>query len=116
MERNYKGLIWTNHALERLRERGIKQGDAWATFQRPEQTRPAQKKGNWVYYRTWDVVRPDGSKGKDRIEVVAAQNEKKEWIVLSVWSKPIYGEFSNKKSGSKKNEGVWMKILRKIFH
>ena len=27
-DRNYGGVIWTNHALERLNKRGIKQGDA----------------------------------------------------------------------------------------
>ncbi|KKQ44128.1 MAG: hypothetical protein US62_C0032G0012 [Candidatus Woesebacteria bacterium GW2011_GWA1_37_8] len=32
MDKNYGGVIWTNHALSRLRERGISQGDAWATF------------------------------------------------------------------------------------
>ena len=31
MDRNFGGVIWTNHALDRLRERGIKQGDAWVT-------------------------------------------------------------------------------------
>jgi len=28
MERNYGGVIWTNHALQRLKERGISQRDA----------------------------------------------------------------------------------------
>lgn len=77
-ERNYKGVIWTNHALDRMKDRGIKQGDAWATWKKPDQSRYAATKGVWVYYRTW---------GNQRIEVVAKQNEKKEWIILSVWSK-----------------------------
>lgn len=81
MDRNFGGVIWTNHALQRLRERGIKQGDALATWQNPEQSRYAQTKGAWVYYKTY---------GDQRIEVVASQNNKKEWIILSVWSKEIY--------------------------
>lgn len=77
MDRNFGGVIWTDHALERLEKRGIKQGDAWATFRRPQQSKYARLKGAWVYYRDW---------GNLRVEVVAKQNEKKEWVILSVWS------------------------------
>lgn len=81
-DRNFGGVIWTNHALDRLRERGIKQGDAWATFQRPDESRYASTKGAWVYYKTY---------GSEKIEVVAKQNERKEWLILTVWSRPVYG-------------------------
>ena len=77
---NYGGIIWTNHALSRLSERGIKQGDAWAVWNRPDQSRFSSTQGAWIYYRTWNDT---------RIEVVAKQNEQKEWIVLSVWSKKV---------------------------
>ncbi len=91
MDKNYKGVIWTNHALARMEKRGIKQGDAWATFRRPDNSRFAESKGAWVYYKTYGDV---------RIEVVAKKNAKKafgpkghrpgeEWIVVSVWSKNI---------------------------
>jgi hypothetical protein len=83
MDRNYGGVIWTNHALDRLRERGVKQGDAWATFSNPESSRYAATEGGWVYYRTY---------GRDRLEVVAKQNDRQQWIILSVWSRPIYGQ------------------------
>lgn len=85
MDRNFGGVIWTNHALERLKERGIKQGDAWVTFQNPDQSRRGQK--GWVFYKTW---------GNEKIEVVASQNEKKKWVILSVWSRPVYkGKFAH---------------------
>lgn len=82
MERNYGGLIWTNHALQRLKERGIKQGDAWATWNRPEQSRKGSGShfGAWVYYRTW---------GDTKIEVVAKQDVYKRWIIISVWSDKV---------------------------
>jgi hypothetical protein len=32
----------------------------------------------WVYYKTY---------GNQKIEVVAKQNDKKEWIIISVWSR-----------------------------
>ena len=101
MDRNFGGVIWTNHALERLSQRGISQGDAWATFNRPDQSRFATTKGAWVYYKTY---------GNQKIEVVAKQNEKKEWIILSVWSKPVYGTHSKKNS-----ESLVSLIFKKIF-
>lgn len=73
----YKGLIFTNHALARLRERGLTPGDAWATWKSPDQSRYGKQKGVWIYYKTF---------GSTKIEVVAKQNEKKEWVVLTVWA------------------------------
>lgn len=81
MDFRFGGVIWTNHALDRLRERGIKQGDAWTTFSRPQQSIRGEAQGTWIFYRDY---------GQERIEVVASQNEKKEWIILSVWSRPIF--------------------------
>ena len=83
MERNFKGLIFTNHALDKLKERGIFQGDAWATWNHPDQSRHAKTKGAWIYYRTL---------GERRIEVVAKKNERGEWLVLSVWDRPSWGK------------------------
>lgn len=84
MDNHYGGVIWTNHALERLRQRGIKQGDAWATWNRPEQSYKANLHGSgdaWRYYRTW---------GDQKIEVIAKKNEKREWVIISVWSDRVY--------------------------
>ena len=83
MDNHFGGVIWTNHALDRLRERGIKQSDAWATWNRPEQSYKGDlHKGDsaWRYYRTY---------GNERIEVVAKKNEKNEWVIISVWSDPV---------------------------
>lgn len=80
MKKDYGGVIWTNHALERMQERGIKQGDAWATFNRPDTSRYAKTKKACVYYKTW---------GSTKIEVVAKQNERQKWIIMSVWSKHV---------------------------
>lgn len=81
MERNFKGLIFTNHALTRLKERNISQGDAWATWNHSDQSRYAKAKGAWIYYRTFD---------QKKIEVVAKKNERGEWLVLSVWDRPVW--------------------------
>jgi len=100
MDKNLGGVIWTNHALARLRERRIKQGDAWATFRRPDKSRYAAAKGAWVYYKTY---------GNQKIEVVAKQNERKKWIILSVWSHSVYG------SPKKKLEPLGKLIFRRIL-
>ena len=101
MDRNFGGVIWTNHALSRLNQRGIKQGDAWATFNRPEQSRYASTQSAWVYYRTY---------GNERIEVVAKKSEKGQWIILSVWSRTVDG-----KNEIKKAEPFWKFLIKKIF-
>jgi hypothetical protein len=101
MERDFGGVIWTNHALKRLKERNISQGDAWATFRRPEQSKYAKAKGAWVYYKTY---------GNQKIEVVAKKNEKKEWIILSVWSKTVY-----QKPQAKKSDSLLKLLVKRIF-
>jgi len=99
MDREYGGVIWTNHALQRLRQRGINQSDAWATFRRPHQSRYAKSKGAWIYYRTY---------GSEKIEVVAKKNEKGKWIILTVWSRTIF----QPESASRKRSGRQPLILR----
>lgn len=100
MDNHFGGVIWTNHALERLRERRIGQGDAWATFNRPQESRYASSKGAWIYHRTY---------GKEKIEVVAKQNEKREWVILSVWSRPV---FEKEKKGA---DSLIHLIFKRIF-
>jgi len=103
MNNRYGNVIWTNHALERLRERGIRQSDALATFNKPEQSRHgSNERGSWVYYRTY---------GSERIEVVAKKNEKGEWIILSVWSKPVY----QKQEARRKNQGLLIRFIKWLF-
>ncbi|MBI4153646.1 DUF4258 domain-containing protein [Candidatus Woesebacteria bacterium] len=99
MDSKFGGVIWTNHALEKLKERGIKQSDAWATWRNPEQSRKAKVQGAWVYYKTYR---------SEKIEVVAKKNERGEWIILSVWSRPVYGK-------SAKAEPFLRFVFRKIF-
>jgi hypothetical protein len=89
MDKNYGGVIWTNHALERLRQRNIKQGDAWSTWKRPESSEYNKSEGVWVYRRNF---------GNEQIDVVAKQSENGKWLILSVWSKGknSYGLRKNK--------------------
>lgn len=107
MDNHFGGVIWTNHALDRLRQRGIKQGDAWATFNRPEQSKKGAS-GNWVYYRNW---------GGEQIEVVAKQDEKRKWVVLSVWSRRVaqnQSQYAHKELSHQK-PSFWRSLYNFIF-
>ena len=113
MDHPFGGVIWTNHALDRLRERGIKQGDAWATWRNPQASKKG-KSGNFVYYRNWNGT---------QIEVVAkrlpaqAGNEKGEWIILSVWSRPVITPKFPKfpKSPNSKKVSFWRWLYNQLF-
>lgn len=99
MNQHYGGVIWTNHALDRLKERGISQQEALITFTNSDQSRYAATRGGWVYYKTY---------GNRKIEVVAKQNERKEWVILTVWERPVYGTEHKKQS-------FWLRLFRQIF-
>jgi hypothetical protein len=74
--REYRETIWTDHALKRLEERGIKQGDAYAAFRRPDSSRYSKSRGGWIYTKTW---------GKEKLELVAKENDSRQWVILTVW-------------------------------
>ncbi|HUV42396.1 MAG TPA: hypothetical protein VMY36_00600 [Patescibacteria group bacterium] len=78
MKKRYLNAIFTNHAINRLYNRKITQGDAWYTFQHPDGSLPGKTPGSKKFFKNY---------GQQRIEVVAKQNEKGEWIILSCWSK-----------------------------
>jgi hypothetical protein len=80
MKPNYMGVIFTKHAINRLYNRGITQSDAWYTFKHPEGILEGKISGSKKFYKNY---------GNQKIEVVAKQNEKGEWIVLSCWSKYV---------------------------
>lgn len=91
MKQKYKGAIYSNHALKRMHERKIKQKDVWLTWYKPDSSRYAKSKQAWIYYKTFN---------SKKFGVVAKQNNKKEWVILSAWSKPITKTKSFKKNSS----------------
>lgn len=108
MDQHFGGVIWTNHALERLRERGISQSDAWATWSTPDQSRYAATKGAWVYYKTYD---------DQKIEVVAKKNEEGKWIILTVWSRPVFqkGAPHAHAPHHKGGKSLWRRLFELLF-
>jgi hypothetical protein len=101
-QRRYKELVFTNHALERLNQRKVAMSETWATWRRPDKKYYAATKQAWVFSRNWR---------HRQIEVVAKQNDRKEWVVLSVWSN--YVKFRAKQSWLMKLlRWLWRRIIR----
>lgn len=88
MGSKYKNLIFTKHALSRMKERGINQADVYATWRKPDKSRYAKTKAAWVYHKNIYG---------QRVEVVAKKNEKGEWVIISVWSKETYKKKTEKR-------------------
>jgi hypothetical protein len=106
MQTYFMGVIFTDHAIKRLYERGITQSDAWYTFRHPDKQLRGTTSGSYKYYKDY---------GKQRIEVVVKQNEKGEWVVLSCWSK-LMG--TGKPIFPQKENFFWSltkKVLRKFW-
>lgn len=75
----FGGIIWTNHALERLHQRNLPQNLAFSAFSTPDRRIDGKKSGTFEFQR-----RIDGY----FVTLIATQNEKKEWVVLSCWVDP----------------------------
>lgn len=102
MTNRYRELIFTDHALARLKERQIPLVDAWYTWRRPDETEKGKSPGSWKYAK---------SKGNQTLHLVVKQNEQKEWVVLSVWAK--------EKGHNRPQFGAsrpLLDLLKKLFH
>lgn len=98
-------LIWTNHAKDRFEDRGIENSWVDKAFQNPD-TREKSRDNGWRYRKKF---------GDKTITLVLAQNEKREWILLSVWMDPPLPGSSDAKRKEEykayKKAPVWKKFL-----
>ncbi|HVZ58303.1 MAG TPA: hypothetical protein VG935_00915, partial [Patescibacteria group bacterium] len=103
---HYKGAIWTNHALERLGQRGLSQDLAWQAFSHPDRELPGKNSGTMEYQRRF---------GPSLVTIIAKQNERREWIILSNWiDPPLPGTMDYYKKEEYKRyqkSGFWGKIF-----
>lgn len=112
--RYYGKAIWTNHALERLGSRGLTQEIAWRAFQYPDYSEKGKQKGSWEYRKKF---------GNSTVTVIAKQNEKYEWIILSCWiNPPLPGYLDDRKKQAYEKYRkagfwgqLWMDIKRSVF-
>jgi hypothetical protein len=103
----YAGLIWTNHVLERMMERGIKQEMASETFHHPDKSFKGRESGSMEYQKRF---------GHSRVTVIARQNDQREWIILSAWiDPPLAGTPDARKKNAYRayqRAGFWGKFWR----
>lgn len=114
MDSKYGGIIWTNHALERQGQRGLSQDLAWQAFRYPDKTLVGKNPGTTEYQKSF---------GASLVTVIAKQNEKGEWLVLSNWiDPPLYGTEDYRKKEDykkyKKSRGfmrIFLIIKKQLF-
>jgi hypothetical protein len=76
---SYNNLIFTNHALQRLKERKFMQQMAWETFIKPDSVIDGKHSETKEFRRRFDA---------SVVTLIAKQNEKQQWVVLSCWIDP----------------------------
>jgi hypothetical protein len=101
----FGNVIWTNHALERLGQRGLTQDLAYKAFRYSDQSFPGKNKGTTEYQKRF---------GNSLVTIIATQNEKSEWLILSCWiDPPLPGSIDIKKNEywkQYKKAGFWGKF------
>jgi len=105
-ERLYGGIVWTNHALERIDQRGLSQSLAYQAYRYPDSSYPGKKSGTTEYLKRIQ---------NSTITVITTQSDKNETLVLSCWiDPPLFGtEDYHKKEQYKKyrKAGFWGKVF-----
>jgi len=105
-ENHYGGVIWTNHALDRLGQRGLSQDLAWQAFSKPDRQLKGKNPGTIEFQKEF---------GTSLITIIAKQNEKGEWIILSNWiDPPLPGTIDYYKKEEYKRyqkSGFWGKVF-----
>mgnify|MGYP001591433411 CR=1 FL=1 len=82
----YFNLIFTNHALQRIGERGLTKALAWETFNHPDESKKT-KNGATQFIKHFDGFKTG---------LIAKQNDKNEWVVISFFrNPPLPGTKSN---------------------
>ena len=101
----FAGAIWTHHALERLSDRKLSQEKAGLAFTTPDKIIHGKEAGSTEFQKQF---------GSHLITIIAKQNDKKEWIIVSCWVDP---PFPGTKDYQKKElykeyrrAGFWRKV------
>lgn len=77
LEREYRGIIFSKHALERAQDRSITQDLVASVVKSPDKRFDGQKQGTVKFIKTIN---------QRRIHVVASYlHDQKKWLVVSVW-------------------------------
>jgi len=77
--RTYGGVIWTNHAIERLHQRKLPQHIAFLAFQSPDVRLPGKQSGSTELQKQYQ---------SSTITLIVKQNGNNEWLIISAWIDP----------------------------
>lgn len=91
-------VVFTNHAIERMRERGISGEWAYQTVKHPDKLFSGKEKGTTEFQKQFSQY---------TITAIAKKNEIGEWVTLSVWMDP---PLPGTKDASRKDK--YLKYLR----
>ncbi len=72
-------VVFTNHAIERMAQRGISGDWAWQSVKQPDTTRAGKEKHTTEFTKQFN---------KHHVTTIAKKNDVGEWVVLSVWMDP----------------------------
>lgn len=76
-------VVFTNHSIDRLKERGITGEMVWNTVRFSDINHPGKQK------HTTEFIKKIGDK---KVTSICKKNEIGEWVVLSAWiDPPLYG-------------------------
>lgn len=107
--RTYGGLIWTNHAMDRMSERYLKQDYAWQAYKYPDQSHE-QGDGKIQYRKRFE---------ERLVTLIVKQNERREFIVLSAWVDPPFPGTKDHKKKERyhafKKASFWGKVWHGIL-
>lgn len=91
-------VVFTNHAIERMEDRGITGDWAWQTVRSPDKTAAGKEKHTTEFVKEF---------GTHKVTAIAKKNDIGEWVVLSVWmDPPLHGtqDYYKKEKYHKKME------------
>jgi hypothetical protein len=72
-------VVFTNHAITRMKERGISGEWAWSTVKKADKTQPGKEK------HTTEFIKKITS---HTVTVIGKKNDIGEWVVFSAWMDP----------------------------
>jgi hypothetical protein len=72
-------VVFTNHAIERMKQRKISGDWAWQTVKTPDKKDPGKEKYTTEFSKRFD---------NHTVTAVAKKNDVGEWVVLSIWMDP----------------------------
>ncbi|HVZ12043.1 MAG TPA: DUF4258 domain-containing protein [Patescibacteria group bacterium] len=102
---NYTDVIFTNHAREKLTNRGIEKNDALETIVHPDISKKGKNRDTIEYIKGFNGF---------KITLIGKENDHHQWIVLSVWRDPPLDGTADARQNSRWKEfnkaGFWGKL------